>query len=93
MSVDAYPAGPYGLETLEIIDSFSFMGFRDGGDPFTELHLNDYYDPDGAKNIKAVFMAGLGGYPSARRPRRSVRWCSARTTTRWRGAISNATAR
>jgi hypothetical protein len=66
MSVDAYPAGPYGLDALKIIDNFAFMGFRDGGDPFTELDLNDFYDPDGAKNIKALFITlGWNGCPAS----------------------------
>jgi hypothetical protein len=66
MSVDAYPAGPYGLDTHEIIDSFSFMGFSDGGDPFTEVHLSDFYDPDGTGNIKALFITlGWNGCPAA----------------------------
>lgn len=51
-----YPAGPYGLNALQIINDITFMGFRDGGDPFTQLSLSDYYDPDGAKGIKALYI-------------------------------------
>lgn len=54
--MDVYPVGPYGLDALQIINNMTFMGFRDGGDPFTELSLSDYYDPDGAKGIKALFI-------------------------------------
>jgi hypothetical protein len=54
--MDVYPDGPYGLDALQIINNMTFMGFRDGGDPFTELSLIDYYDSDGAKEIKALFI-------------------------------------
>jgi len=54
--MDVYPAGPYGLNALQIINDITFMGFRDGSDPFTQLSLSDYYDPDGAKDIKALYI-------------------------------------
>ena len=54
--MDEYPAGPYGLGVQETIDNFTFMGFRDSGDPFTEIHLSDFYDPDGTKGIKALYI-------------------------------------
>jgi hypothetical protein len=54
--MDVYPAGPYGLNALQIFNDMTFMGFRDGADPFTELSLIDYYDPDGAKGIKALYI-------------------------------------
>jgi hypothetical protein len=41
-------------------------GFRDGADPFAEIRLNDFYDPDGAKGIKALFVTlGWNGCPAA----------------------------
>lgn len=51
-----YPAGPYGLSESQIIKNMKFMGFRDGTGPYTELSLSDYYDPDGTKGIKALFI-------------------------------------
>jgi hypothetical protein len=56
VSVDTYPTGPYGLGTADVIDKFTFMGFRDGGDPFVKLSLTDFYDPEGTKGIKALFV-------------------------------------
>ena len=52
----AYPAGPYGLNASQIISNMTFVGFRDGAGPYTELSLSDYYDPDGAKGIKALYI-------------------------------------
>jgi hypothetical protein len=44
------------------------MGFRDGGDEFTELSLDDFYDPDGTKGIKALFITlGWNGCPVSNR--------------------------
>jgi hypothetical protein len=56
MLMDVYPVGPYGLDELQIINDMTFMGFRDGADPFTQLSMSDYYDPDGAKGIKALYI-------------------------------------
>jgi len=51
-----YPAGPYGFDQGQTFQNYSFMGFRNGADPFTELSLSDYYDPDLSNGIKALFI-------------------------------------
>jgi hypothetical protein len=65
----SYPAGPYGYTNGATIENYHWMGWTDPkGVNYTgdleEIQLADYYDPDGTKNIKAIFVNA------------SARWCS-----------------
>ena len=65
----SYPAGPYGYASGATIEDYHWLGWTDpkgagyAGD-LEEIALADYYDPDGTKNIKAIFVNA------------SARWCS-----------------
>jgi hypothetical protein len=53
---EAYPAGPYGLQMGDTMADFAFMGYRDATGPYTQIQLSDYYDPDGTRGIRALYV-------------------------------------
>jgi hypothetical protein len=59
----AYPAGPYGFERDSVMTDAEFEGYFDGKAPWGKVAIHDYYDPDGAKGIRALLFVGAG------------RWC------------------
>jgi hypothetical protein len=40
----------------DTIADFGFMGYRDATGPYTQIQLSDYYDPDGARGIRALYV-------------------------------------
>lgn len=52
----AYPSGPYGLAEGDVFPNHSWMGYRHGKGDFIPIACSDYYDPTGAKGIRAVFF-------------------------------------
>jgi len=60
-----YPPGPYGLDTTMTFPSVSFQGYVGGQAPWTTIALKDYYDPDGTKGIRGIYLTG------------SAPWCAA----------------
>lgn len=64
-----YPAGPYGYVAGTVIQNYKFLGWTNPaavnytGD-LEPIELADFYDPDGTKGIKALFINA------------SARWCS-----------------
>lgn len=69
--VVAYPSGPYGTGLGSTVQNMAFMGWLtplDVGFDTTQLvrvNLSDYYNPDGTKPIKAIWLNS------------SAVWCSA----------------
>ena len=51
-----YPAGPYGFDKDQTIANFQFQGYNDGVAPLTDICLSDYYDPDGSRGIRALYL-------------------------------------
>jgi hypothetical protein len=57
-----YPAGPYGNGVGSTLENFGFLGWRDpvasnyDQNALEEVRLGDFYDPDGSKNIKLIWI-------------------------------------
>lgn len=51
-----YPSGPYGIQMGDTIANVSLMGYRDATGPYTQIQLSDYYDPDGSRGIRALYV-------------------------------------
>lgn len=57
-----YPAGPYGTGLGATIEDYSFLGWHDpvaaGYDEtkLEEVSLSEYYDPDGSKGLKLIWI-------------------------------------
>jgi hypothetical protein len=70
-SAKPYPAGPYGFSVGSTIQNYTFRGWFAPSDvaydtgALEQVELADFYDPDGSKGIKALFINA------------SARWCSA----------------
>lgn len=64
-----YPTGPFGVVKNTLIQNYKFLGWENPkeinytGD-LQPIELADFYDPDGVKGIKALFINA------------SARWCS-----------------
>jgi hypothetical protein len=60
--LESYPAGPYGTTVGSVLENFAFLGWRDpvaaGYDPakLETVRLSDFYDPDGTKGIKLLWI-------------------------------------
>ncbi len=52
----AYPPGPYGGGLEATVPDLTFEGYHAGSDVWGTLSLRDYYDPDGAKGIRALVV-------------------------------------
>jgi hypothetical protein len=58
----AYPAGPYGVGVHATLENFAFLGWSDpvAADydvtKMEEVRVGDYYDPDGSKNIRLIWI-------------------------------------
>lgn len=65
-----YPEGPYGVSNGQVIANLSWEGWREpkqsGFEPsaFERISLGDFFDPDGEKGFRAIFVNA------------SARWCS-----------------
>lgn len=57
-----YPAGPYGTGLGATIEDYSFLGWHDpvavdyDVDQLEEVSLSEFYDPDGTKDIKLIWI-------------------------------------
>ena len=57
-----YPAGPYGIGVHATLENFGFMGWRDpvasnyDENALEEVRLSEFYDPDGSKNIRLIWI-------------------------------------
>lgn len=57
-----YPAGPYGIGLHATLENFGFLGWRDpvasnyDENALEEVRLGEFYDPDGSKNIKLIWI-------------------------------------
>lgn len=52
----AYPEGPYGKTVNAIFPEVTFEGYRDGDGEWSTLSMLDYFDPEGAKGIHAIYV-------------------------------------
>jgi hypothetical protein len=61
----AYPAGPYGVTIRKVFPNATFKVYAGPSDlskvtdttvPMVDLHMSDYYDPDGSKGITAIYL-------------------------------------
>ena len=65
-----YPAGPYGVTSGTVIANISWEGWREpmavayDSTAFETVALSDYFDPDGTRGYRAIFVNA------------SARWCS-----------------
>lgn len=56
---NTYPDGPYGLNLNNIFPNVKLSGYRDGAAgtmEWTELSMQDYYDPTGERGIYAILV-------------------------------------
>lgn len=60
----AYPAGPYGLRQGDVFPLLVLKGYRGGVAPFGDVSTNEYYDPSGARGIRAVHLTVQGSWCS-----------------------------
>lgn len=57
-----YPAGPYGIGLGSTLENFGFLGWRDpvasnyDENALEEVRLGEFYDPDGSKNIRLIWI-------------------------------------
>jgi hypothetical protein len=57
-----YPPGPYGLGEHATLENFGFLGWRDpvasnyDENHLEQVRLGDFYDPDGSKNIRLIWI-------------------------------------
>lgn len=57
-----YPAGPYGIGLHSTLENFAFLGWRDpvasnyDENNLEEVRLGEFYDPDGSKNIRLIWI-------------------------------------
>jgi len=54
-----YPEGPYGLNKDQVFPNVKLSGYRDGKDgtmEWTELSMQDYYDPTGERGVYAILV-------------------------------------
>lgn len=54
--VDGYPAGPFGLKKGQVFPNRTLRGYRDGAGEWTEIALKDFFDPDGSKGIRGIYL-------------------------------------
>lgn len=54
--VDGYPAGPFGLKKGQVFPNLTLAGYRNGIGAWTDLTLKDYFDPDGSRGIKGIYL-------------------------------------
>lgn len=52
-----YPDGPYGLARGNVFPNLQFKGYRNGKGAWTDIHMLDYYDPDGSRGVNAIYIA------------------------------------
>jgi len=58
----AYPPGPYGVGVHATLENFSFLGWRDpvaadyDVSKMEEVRVGDFYDPDGSKDIRLIWI-------------------------------------
>lgn len=54
----SYPGGPYGSEVGDVVEDFSFQGYRDprGSETLEEIRFADYYDPDESLGIRLLLL-------------------------------------
>ncbi len=55
-SIEGYANGPYGKAKGQIFPSLTFQAFRDATAPWGTVAMKDFYDPDGAKQIRGVVV-------------------------------------
>lgn len=56
---NVYPEGPYGLNKDNIFPNAKLSGYRDGVDgtrEWTEMSMQDYYDPTGERGVYAILV-------------------------------------
>jgi hypothetical protein len=76
----AYPEGPYGKAAGDVFPDVTFDGYRDGTGEWTALHMLDYFDPNGDKGIRAVYVVvaaqwcGVCQQEAARLPKTYPAW-------------------
>jgi hypothetical protein len=51
-----YPRGPYGMQEGEVFPDVALQGYRAAAGAWTTIQLKDYYDPDGAKGVKGLYV-------------------------------------
>ncbi len=51
-----YPEGPFGNEQGRIFPDLTFQGYRDGKGAWVDLAMHDYFDPDGSKGVRAIYI-------------------------------------
>lgn len=54
--VDGYPSGVPALRGGSLFPALTFEGYDDGSTTWSTLDMRSYFDPDGAKNIRAVVL-------------------------------------
>lgn len=52
---NTYPPGPYGLEKGNIFPPITMKGYKLGQQPWTDIAIQDYYDPDGSRGVYAIY--------------------------------------
>lgn len=52
----AYPAAPFGKTKGKVFPDLAIEGYRDGTGDWTPIAMSDYYDPDGARGVRAVYV-------------------------------------
>jgi len=51
-----YPSGPYGKSVGATFPNLSWSGYKDSAGAWTTITMNDYFDPDGSKGVRAVLI-------------------------------------
>jgi len=51
-----YPDPPYGLKVGETFPNLAFKGYHDGTGDWTDITMQDYYDPDGSRGIYGIYL-------------------------------------
>jgi hypothetical protein len=52
----AYPPGPYGRTVGATFPNLALMGYRNGAGAWTQIQISDYYDPDGTRGLRALYV-------------------------------------
>ncbi|MFN7131308.1 MAG: TlpA family protein disulfide reductase [Myxococcales bacterium] len=58
----AYPEGPYGTRVGDVVRNFALYGFRTGSGSYVNVRLSDFYDADGSKNYKVMWINVAAGW-------------------------------
>jgi len=57
-----YPTGPYGLSVGYVVPNVSLSGYRDATGAWTAISLGEYYDPTGARGVRALLITSSAAW-------------------------------